>query len=340
MNTPRNALLNLMKRREINCLIVWSPENVSRLVDNGLQEAAIEMLVHEKNICLQRKAFPMKPVYREDGVILGVPRREGVDCRYVLGGPRCNKIAISWRELETQLPNPPLPAFVADLGMINKLLDEEVASLKVQLGVALSVVRRYLWDPHLVLTSARENTGEWLFDVMGKAKVTITREKPGRVLWSMGADRVIILRPDAEEPLTVEDVVGADAFVVGGIVDKIPRRGVSKYLDASVPWGEPRKIVLRGSLIGVPDRINRIIEIIFRILFENYSVEEAVIKTMTKRDIMKRLTIEIMKASRGGKKVLDKSHYELLKSWLPITCQDYITAARKARVTLGWKCEG
>ena len=61
---------------------------------------------------------------------------------------------------------------------------------------------------------------------------------------------------------------------------------------------------------------------------------------MTKRDLIRRLVIEIMRASRGGRRRLGRDHYEYLRSWLPVSCEDYVLAARKARVALGWDCEG
>ena len=338
--TPGTVLARLLQERGVDCVITWIPNNPARIRDLGVQEIAVEMLVYERDICLLPRPQPMRVLSTSRGVIVGVPRREGPPCRYVVWGRRCYRKAVSWRELEALLPNPPLPLFIVDLGMLGRHNEEEKGSLKVQLGVALSVVRRYLWDPHLALTSAGDNVREWLSDVIGRAKITVSQEKPGRVLWSMGADRVIILRPDAEEPLTEDDIRGADAFVLGGVVDKIPRKGASRYLDASVPWGEPRRIELRGSIIGVPDRINRVIEIILRVLFEGLSVEEAVIASMTKRDLIRRLVIEIMRASRGGRKRLGRDHYEYLRSWLPVSCEDYVLAARKARVALGWDCEG
>ncbi len=336
---PRTALYNLLFQKGIDCIVDWSPSSRSRLRELGLQAVGLEMLVHERNVCRQRIPSGMRIIGIDDGVKLGVPQRDGIKCHYTIGWRRCDRLVVSWRELLSMLPSPPLPAFVVDLGLLGKHSDEERARLKVQLGITLNVIRMYLWDPHLILTSTPENVRNWLFDVMGNAKVNISREKPGRILWSMGADKVIILRPDASNPLSEDEVRQADAFIIGGIVDRIPRPGVSRYLDASVPWGEPRKILLRGSLLGVPERINRIVEIILKILIDNMSLEEAIVSSMTKRDIQRRLIVEIMRASRG-KIGPTKTHFEALRRWLPITCEDYIQAAKKARVRLGWKCEG
>lgn len=337
--SPREALARLLSEKGISEVCVPRPVNRRRLREQGLQEIAVYMLVEEAGICRARGGLYCKTLSTDMGVEIGVPSREGRSFSYQVS-KRCTTPVLSWQNLYEMLPSPPLPAFVVDLSRRSMHTEEELRSLKVQLALSLSVVRRYLWDPHLILSGADEGVRPWLSDMVGDAKMIISGEKPGKILWNMRADKVIILRPDAEKPLRREEVLEADAFLLGGIVDKIPRPGVSRFLDASVPWGVARRIELRGSLVGVPDRLNRIIEIILRVIFEDAGIEEAVLASMTRRDVRRRLHVEIMRASRGGRVPLDRDHYESLRRWLPIDYREYVEVAEKAGVRLGWDCEG
>jgi tRNA (adenine9-N1/guanine9-N1)-methyltransferase len=153
----------------------------------------------------------------------------------------------------------------------------------------------------------------------------------------MDADRVIILRPDAPQPLTANDVMMADAFLIGGIVDRIPRPGVSRVLDNLVPWGTPRKIELRGSIVGVPERLNRIIEILLKARYEYPGdIEKSIITSMTKKDIVARAYIEIVRNARRTPSglVVSWDLYEELRKWLPITPDEFVKAAQRARARI------
>jgi len=184
------------------------------------------------------------------------------------------------------------------------------------------------------VTGTDEETAKWINEVMGVNKVAIVNARPSEVLWGYDADKVIILRPDASTPLKADDVMTADAFLLGGIVDKIPRPGLSRMLDSLVPWGVPRRIELRGSVIGVPERINRIVEILLksRYLYDG-DVEKAIITTMSKKDRVARAYREIMKyASERKVDRVGGDFYEQLRSWLSLTYDEFLEAARRAHV--------
>lgn len=337
--SPGRALRRLLEEAGISRICVARPFNKRRLLESGLQEVAVSMLVDEIPICRVDSKLYCKGLVSDEGILIGAPSRDGDRYEYAVTGKNCVSPAVSWRNIYSLLPNPPLPAVVVDMSKKNIHTEEELSSLKVQIATTLGVVRRYLWDPHLILSSAGDDVRPWLSDVIGKAKIQIRPERPGRILWSMSADKVIILRPDAEKTLTERDVVEADAFLLGGVVDKIPRPGISRFLDSAVPWGKPRRIELRGSLVGVPERINRLVEILFKVRFHGMGMEEAIISSMTKKDMYRRLHVEIMRASRGGREMLERSHYESLRRWLPVTCEEYVEVARKSHVRVGWDCE-
>ncbi|BAA79463.1 conserved hypothetical protein [Aeropyrum pernix K1] len=337
---PEEALLHLLDAAGIYRVgsRVWLHK--PRVRELGFQYLAVETLVREYALAAEREyrgSVVYSKVYggREYKILLG--RGEEVAEASLADPSTVQRLLFSWRHLEELLPSPPLPAFVVDLSLKFMHTEEELSKLRLQIAVALSEVRKYLWDPHLVLTNMDPQTSGWISEVLGDNKVTISQSKPSEILWSMDADRVVILRPDAPQPLSGSEVLAADAFLIGGIVDRIPRPGVSRILDNLVPWGVPRRIELRGSVAGVPERINRIVEILLKARYKYPgNLEKAIITSMTKKDVLTRVYSEIIKRGRrvGSELVVEWSLYEDLSSWLPLTPEDFMLAAKRARARI------
>lgn len=341
---PGEALKRLLYSRGLYTVgsRVWL--NKRRLARRGFQHVAVEMLVKEYDMA-RPQGLRGSVVWEEEfqGRRMSIVLPPGdVEPDAVLTSRQDGSI-VSWRELASRLPSPPLPMIVIDMSMRFAHLEEELSKLKLQLALSLQTVRDYLWDPHLAITSLEPGLEAQLNEILGINKATLTSDKPSTVLWGADADRVIILRPDAPHKLTAEDVLEADAFLIGGIVDRIPRPGLSRMLDNLVPWGLPRRIELRGSIIGVPDRINRIVEIVLKARYEyEGDVEKAIIDSMSRRDAVARAFYEISKASKGQGRVSWRL-YTKLSSWLPISRKDFLLAAKKARVEVTGTeppCEG
>ncbi len=337
---PYQALLELMDSKGIYKLgsRVWLHRK--RVEELGFQYAAVEALVREYDVFYDLD-FRGRTVYESSykgsrfKMLMG-PGDERAQASISAKGD-IEKRAFKWSDIEDLLPNPPLPLYVIDLSMRFIHSDDELAKLRLQIAVSLNVVRRYLWDKHLAITSVDSATVNWLSEIIGENKMTIMQSKPSELLWSVDADRVIILRPDAPQPLTANDVMMADAFLIGGIVDRIPRPGVSRVLDNLVPWGSPRRIDLRGSIVGVPERINRIIEILLKARYEYPGdIEKAIVTSMTKKDVVARAYIEIVKNGRRTPRGLIVSWdlYRELKTWLPITPEEFVKAAQRAKATI------
>ncbi|MCE4612355.1 MAG: tRNA (guanine-N1)-methyltransferase [Desulfurococcales archaeon] len=337
---PGMALLELLYKTGIEKLGSRMWLSKQKLRTHGFQHAAVEMLLKETYI-VEDQVYRSSPIYEEEyrdrifKLFYGQGSEE-TDA-IITAKPVSKKIIASWMDVMDLMPSTPFPLFVIDLSMKFIHTEEELSSLKVQLAMSLNVIRDYLWDAHLVITSVGADPADWLAEVLGYHKATITSSKPSEVLWGMDADKVIILRPDAPQPLTSGDVLTADAFLIGGIVDRIPRPGISRVLDNLVPWGLPRRMELRGSIIGVPERINRIIEILLKARY-NYrgDVERAIISTMTKKDVMARLHVEISRRARrrGSTPIVSWRLYEELAKWLPITREDFEKAAAKAQARI------
>ncbi len=241
-----------------------------------------------------------------------------------------NKLCNTRRELFSVLEKYK-PLIVIDLGLVENHVGRELRSLRVQVGAVLGVIRRYLWDRHLLLSSARPGIIEWLRAFMWRALFDYS-ELPGDEAASLrGANKIIVLDPSAEKPLTSHEALSADAFIIGGIIDILPRPGATRRLNLR-GLGEPRKITLRGSIHGVPSRLPQIVDIVLRARYETCDVEEAVRRVMSPRDARFRAFIELMKWSRGRRKQVPLTLYYELRKWLPISLRDFVRAARMARL--------
>ncbi|WP_243680883.1 hypothetical protein [Vulcanisaeta souniana] len=97
------------------------------------------------------------------------------------------------------------------------------------------------------------------------------------------------------------------------------------------------RIELRGSIIGVPDRINKVIEIVLMTIFETGSIENAVVMAMSKKDRVNRLLYELQRAAyriRGENGVLLAVTKSMITriNWVNATEKEVELALRKSHV--------
>ena len=325
------ALARLLQYHGATRLGVRFPYEGRKLAELGFQYVGVEMLVRGYSVSPGSRRG--RSVFR-CGDLSIIAGSGGEESTHIVARGRG---IFGARELEAGLGDP-YPIIVIDLSLMKIHTPEELSSLRIQLAMSLAETRKYLWDRHLALTSAPENVDAWLWPVAGRHRMIVTRERPGELLWRMKADRVIILRPDAREELKPREVIEAHAFVIGGIVDKIPRPGLSRMLDSSVPWGEPRRLTLRGSIIGVPERIHRIVGALLRARLDMYGlVERALVEYMARQDRVARIFYELQRRRRKSIGLCSAlREFE----WLGADRRDIELAASRARVDVVDDCRG
>jgi tRNA (adenine9-N1/guanine9-N1)-methyltransferase len=330
---PKYALLRLMGEKGYYRLLPLIHLERSRLQGDPFQEVALHILVWGSGIVEGRRSGSV--VYCE----------EYAGHRFALlhgeGGEAADSLLIrgveGWREeLLSQLNIRPLIAI--DLSLLWRHHPSELTSLRKQVTATLGVIRRYLWDRHLVLTSAPRGAYEWLRLLLGRGAVQVSELPADEALRLRGARRIVLLDPSAYRPLTSSDVVEADAFIVGGIVDRIPRPGETGRLSLAQPDSvERRRILFHGDIHGVPNRINMIVEILLKARYAYCGdVDRAIASTMSRRDARLRAMVEIARWSRGRRRKVPVDLYRELSRWLPITFDDFVKAVRK----LGLEVEG
>ena len=335
---PLTALFEVLLGKGVYRLGFKPFYEARKLESLGFQYVAVEMLINEYNIVYD-PAFRGRVVKEDNyrGVKFKLLVKNGdlkPDAIVSHKTPQA-KAMVTWREVAELLPTPPLPLFVIDFSTLTSQEIADVTSIKIQIEECVGRIREHLWDPHLAITSIDKSVADWIHSVAGRNKIIITPSKPSELLWSMDADKVTIIRQDAPHPLTPNDILSSDAFLIGGVQDSVSRHGMGRMFDNLVPWGIPRRIELKGSIVGVPDRVNKIVEILLKARYKyGGEVDKAIIDSMTKRNVMTRLYSEIVKRSErsGGEQYVDMETYYDLAKWLPITKEDFIKVAEKAGV--------
>ncbi|MDM7275322.1 MAG: tRNA (guanine-N1)-methyltransferase [Thermoprotei archaeon] len=334
---PAIALLEILANKGVYRVGYRPFLDVKKASASKFQHVAVEMLVNEYNMVYD---------YTFTGNVVAEESYKGFKFRLLTpeGNVRADasisyksqpyKVSVSWKEVSDLLPTPPFPLFVVDMGIAAIQSYEDSVTLRVQIEESLQKIREYLWDPHLAVTSSDKTMAEWLYNVAGKNKAIVTQSRPSELLWSTDADKVIIIRQDAPHPLTPNDILTSEAFLIG-FQEKIPRPGLGKILDNLVPWGLPRRVELAGSTAGVPYRVNKIIEMILkaRYAYEG-NVEKAILSSMTKKDVLSRLYFEITRRAQRdhrGEYVTWDSYYEISK-WLNVSRDEFLKVAEKAKI--------
>lgn len=214
------------------------------------------------------------------------------------------------------------PYIAIDCRFYELLSEKEKKSLKKQIEQTLGVIRKFLWDEKLVVTGKNFEIGKYY-------------EKLEDFLIEKGIKKIVLLDPYADEIFMGEE---AECYVVGGIVDKGEERVLTPLIGKALRDSNfevlSRKIVLRGDKIGVPDRINQIVEILLRVICNSESVEEAIKNVQPRLVARWRLRKELPKVSfrilvgnevfRAVKKSEFKKFY-----WLNLNEDDFYRVARE-----------
>ena len=237
--------------------------------------------------------------------------------------------------LEPLMDLPKRPRFIIDLSLWRDHTDSEKNELVEQVLASIGVVRRYLWDSNLELTNVPDEFLERFNKFARGFRHGVIIRQSGPIIHG----NAVMLDPDGDCVLNEEVVRSTDAFIIGGIVDKERRvRGETARLYRLLGLNVPRcRIELRGSIIGVPDRINKVIEVILLTLFETGNVEEAIIRVMARRDRVNRLFYEIQRAAyrlrREGGTVLVMPRSMLSRiNWVSASDREVEAALRKSHV--------
>jgi len=247
------------------------------------QCVAVETLIGRYQIC--RGGGRGRAAGAWEGVAVLAGRGEE-ECGWALAR-RCGE------PLALDFQPPAAPRIIIDLSLWHEHTQGEKHELVEQILAALNAVRSILWDGVL-----------WITHAPPEFRQLLNLHAPGLVHKMNIAEGMpplaspVVLDPEGDCLFTEEEAQSREEFIIGGIVDKErTAKSGTKRLAELIGVERRCRIELRGSKVGVPDRINKIAEIILKTL-AGTPLEEAILSAQAKRDRVYRLMWEIQKRAR------------------------------------------
>ncbi len=248
----------------------------------------------------------IRKVWKSDYAI--VHRSEKDACREILN-----------KEFETVFLEAysPTPLIAIDFSLWELHSEKESNELLVQLVALLNTVRRYLTDLNVAFVSMPIELERRLRTIVEhRAWIVESVNDVMRLLGSKFHEG-IVLDPYAEERLDEHVVRGSSMWVLGGVVDDEYPRPYATYTIHKLFYRElPRRVLMfQGSVVGVPNRINKVVEVLLMTRFDGISLEEAILRCMSTQDRIVRLMHEIQRRFGKTRKVSMQIVKELAKTF-------------------------
>jgi len=296
---------------------------------NKLQDIAIE-IVYGKGAVFR---VPEKTAVAWD---LNGNRVEG---SYYAYAPLCMKdkfeMVLSPEELRSKLPE--WPYFIIDLYHWDRHTGKEKGKICLQVNQSYGLLRDYFTGRELAVTWANEEFKSMFHGPIDR--ITAYEGSTAEFLKERGIDEVVLLDPWAEEVLSEKDF-GVRAFIIGGIVDtggnkKKTTPKIGEELERAGIKVRRRRIVLRGDIVGVPDRINRILGIILKMMVEGKSMDKAVYEYQeplhARWRLRKELPKRVIRYRVDGKdfRVVERELFDEYSKWLKIRWEDFVKVLRE-----------
>ena len=182
---------------------------------------------------------------------------------------------------------PETPQFVLDFSLWNELDEEEKRKTLFQVEMAVATIRKWLWEGNIRLANLPPGiTFPYSFAV---------KEAEGKC---------VVLDPKGDD-VDSEGLRQFDVFIIGAVVDKGRRlKNATLRIAEKAGYDCPRvRIALWGSTLGVPDEINKIVEIVLRVK-RGEELDKAILGTMSKSDLLARAKWETDRGDRERARVL------------------------------------
>ncbi|MGQ4834751.1 MAG: hypothetical protein ACP6IS_12775 [Candidatus Asgardarchaeia archaeon] len=98
--------------------------------------------------------------------------------------------------------------------------------------------------------------------------------------------------------------------------------------------------MLRGDIIGVPDRINMFLEMLFKIIYDKLPIEKAIYETQSRKIARWRLRkelknfVEVRYENDKNVRIVRKEVFEKIKEWLNIEYKDFEKVAEEQGIKI------
>lgn len=257
-----------LKKRGINEIYV---NKVKKIGNSYLQDVAVNVLLKELRL---REAERLGKLKAEENGIKIFSGKGDEKVNYEISKDGKEDINIDF---------PKFPIFIIDLSLWDRHSEKEKKKLMIQLIFSVHAVREYLWDYNLSINNPPQG---FSLPLLNKVRFNVIPE-----------GKTIILNPYGEIEATEELIRNTQTFIIGGIVDRSGWRYATYEMARVAKYDFPHvKITLRGSTVGVPDRINKIIEIILRVYYGE-KLEDVILDLQSNADKYNRLLVEKQKGN-------------------------------------------
>ncbi|MEM1751200.1 MAG: tRNA (guanine-N1)-methyltransferase [Archaeoglobaceae archaeon] len=203
--------------------------------------------------------------------------------------------------------------------------EKEKRKIGLQVVQTLGVVREIMWDEKLIVAGKDFGVGVYC-------------ERLEDFLLSKGIQEVVLLDPKGDKRF---DKKKAECYVIGGIVDKAENRDLTALIGEELERAgikcDRRRIELRGDIVGVPDRINHIAEIVLKVVLDGFALEPAIRSvqpiTVAKWRLRKELPKKSLRVRVGNKtiRIVSKSIFKEF-DWLNLRPSDFYDVCREQKL--------
>jgi len=312
-----DVLVNLLKEKCVER--IYTPIRLESR--NPIQQIAVHVANGKANICKAERETRFS--YTLDGRFV-----ENVADAFA--GKCDENVILDGKELVREAERGGFPYVIVDCSFFDLHSEKERSRLKVQLKAILGVIRDFMWDAKLVIT------GKGMSSITSNlSSNTIFYSNTAEFIKENSIKNIILLDPNAEKVFTGEK---AECYIIGGIVDKSGNKKgltgrIGDMLEKEGIEFESMRIELRGDVVGVPDRINAVAEIVLLSVLDGLAIEEAIKKVQSPLVARWRLKKELPKISKrvDGRKVfrfVKKSDFKRF-DWLNVTFKDFLEVCRQ-----------
>lgn len=303
---------------------------VGKLRDFGVERIGAKIRVKRSKDIIRAFAIEVAngraKVFKGDG---GLKFSYDLDGKY-LPEPPDAYIGIEGNPLfgkEELIKDSNFPIIAVDCRFYDLHSEKEKKKIHLQITKTLGTVREFMWDEKLVVAGRDLGVG-------------IYCQSLEKFLLDRNIGEIVLLDPNGDEIFKGER---SECYVIGGVVDKGENRNLTKLIGDELERAgikcKRQRIELRGDIIGVPDRINHIAEIVLRVVFDGCDVESAVRKVqpvvVAKWRLRKELPKKAIRLRLGEKtvRVLPKSVFNEF-DWLNIRQADFYDVCREEKLYL------
>jgi Trm5-related predicted tRNA methylase len=285
----------LCKERICDLLI---PSYLSR--DFRLQNVFVDLMTNRKEICISRGRMGSVisrikcPECPSGYLIFKGEGTNGSMASYQVGYCSEGPVVTHSTIRKALIGKPVYPFFLFDASILSFFGSPgEEKEAVIILSHALQLIRQYLYDTNIVVTSASESLIDEIDRTIIEHDMIITDKTSADTLWEAEAEEVVLISPLAKKRLSINDVRKSQAIIIPLVLYWDER--MWKYLSNLVPWARIRRLELESSSYKIPHRPTSVMKTILDALYNDVSLDKAILENMDHKSLYRLVKHEIRK---------------------------------------------